>query len=300
MNWLGNQMYKGLEYMIIKIMNTFVHWGIQVLNSVLISPFNLNAIPGYTPLLAWLTGASFAWLSVVIAKEFLMNMMEFQNDVHPLTIIKNAVTSGVLITASPMIVTGIILPVMQMILNEIENVFAGGNLPALTNNLESHIMLSTGSTATGMVLAGVQLGTDGIWFALAILAVMLFTFFWVSFASGMRWIELIFLALIGPTLALSKASYSNSWDIWLRETISVALSQVIQAFSMLLGMTLILNPISVMHAGSNIYMDLFISIGSFIFAIRGPKTLRTILGAPPNGLKAMQSMAGNIAKVSTL
>jgi len=297
MAYIGQLLSSGIESLLTAILNELIKFGMGILSGVLVTPFDFSAIPGYTELKGWLIAASLSWMAVLVAKEYLVGMYDGYEEIHPMKILQNTITSGVLITASPLIITGIILPATGLVLDEIQKVM--GSASTLGHDMSSHLTLVAG-TGFGEASIVALIPEGGFWVAVLVAASFLFVALWVAFSSGMRWIELIFLALIGPVLAISKASYNNSWDLWVRETIAVAASQSIQAFSVLLGMDLLLNPLSDIHAGANVGMYLFISIGSFIFAIRGPKTLRTILGAPSNGLKAAQSLAGNVAKAAAL
>jgi hypothetical protein len=290
---LGNFLVRLAQQLIADIINGLLKFALSVIDSVMITPFHMDKIPGFTTLQITISGVAIAWIGVIVGKELLMNQLEMfgDTDVNPLLIVKNALVAGILVAASPLLVLDVILPLSSFLLGIVQGTI--GSIGNLSNDMIKDLTLDPGQTAGSAFLLSL-LPDAGFWGCTLIAGTFMVVACVVAIQSGFRWMELIFLALIGPVLALSKASWGNSWDLWLRETLAVSMSQVVQFTAIVLGMNIFLNKASTVAVnGTSIaaWTQIFLALGTWIFALRGPTTLRSILGTQPNGLKAISSLA---------
>lgn len=283
------------------INSAFVNWlntvatdllrtAVKIIQDMLINPLFMNKLNGFSILHSWITFFAFSLLGAVMLKEILMNILEEYGDTaaHPLVIVKNTILSGALIVLSPILITTIIMPIIQ----EITKVLTAtlGSPYVMAVNVPKQLDISTPNTALATQLSPIA----AVIYVLVIAICMLI----IGLSAGIRWGELFLLALAGPILAITKTSYSTTWDIWLRETIAVSLSQVVQYFGLILSLDFLVHPekmSAVNGAAVPPIYQLFIAAGLLIFAVKGPSVLRSfITPGNANGLRALQGLSSAV------
>lgn len=309
MHWLVSQFDTMISNLVSGFVNDLLKFVVDVLSSFLVNPINMNTLPGFSTLLTTIEALSSVALGVVVLKELLMNQYESfgEMDVSPVVIVKNAFISAVLIWLSPLLVQQVILRLV-VDLSVLVSKTLGANL---TVHLDTLLSLTTATAAGTAAAYDAGLGTAtnaavdalipdlGFWAVVVILLAFIVAFAIIGIQSGMRWAELYFLALLGPVLALSRASFSNSWSQWLRETISTAFSQLVQYFATLLALMILTHPGTVDTANGsavNGAVKLLMVLGLLVFAISGPRVLKGLLsGGNPTGMRAVSSLARSAA-----
>ncbi|MCF8567944.1 hypothetical protein LLE49_24785 [Alicyclobacillus tolerans] len=309
MSWLITQFDHMISNLVSGFVNDLLKFVVDILSSFLVNPINMNTLPGFSTLLMTIETLSTVALGVVVLKELMMNQYESfgDMDVSPVVILKNTFIAATLIWLSPLLVQQIILRLV-VYLSVLVSQTLGSNL---TVHLDTLLSLSTSTAAGAAAAYDAGLGTAtnaaidalipdlGFWAVIIILLAFIVAFAIIGIQSGMRWAELYFLALLGPVLALSRASFSNTWGQWLRETIATAFSQLVQYFSTLLALMILTHPGTVDSAnGASVSgaVKLLMVLGLLVFAISGPRVLRGLLsGGNPTGMRAVSSLARSAA-----
>ncbi|KPV42703.1 conjugal transfer protein TrbL family protein [Alicyclobacillus ferrooxydans] len=299
--WIVN----GFQTLVADIVNGIMQVIFGVINSVEVTPYHPNQLPGFLPLLVAIQSIASAWLVAVFLKEWLINEFESLADtgVNPLAYVKNTIISGVLIWVAPDIVTEIILPLAGTVQNLVSAHGSIGSPSTMTYDMQHSLVLDAGASAgvaAGSMLIRAFPELD-FWASFLLIAAFLVIVCIVGIQSGKRWMEIFALILIGPVLALSKAQFGGLWDQWLRQTLTAAFSQVVQYFSLALSFNIFLNGTSaqaVNGAALTPQAHVVLSIGAAIFAVTGPGFLRNLLlGANGGaGLRAVQGIASTAFK----
>ncbi|UOE78370.1 conjugal transfer protein TrbL family protein [Parageobacillus thermoglucosidasius] len=130
---------------------------------------------------------------------------------------------------------------------------------------------------------GVEIKPDGSIFTaitsiqnLTTIVVILMLIFFVSFfilgiIAGIRYIEIIYLILIAPFVAVSIVRSGDSLDVWIRETVAVVFTQAVHAF----GIQLLANIIGKLD--QHPIEAYILAIGCLAVILRGPQYLRRFL-----------------------
>ncbi|WP_436664544.1 conjugal transfer protein TrbL family protein (plasmid) [Alicyclobacillus acidoterrestris] len=311
MSWLANQFNNMITNLVQSILNDLLKLIVDILNAFLVNPTDMNALPGFTPLLLAIESLCTAALGFMLVKELFLNQWESLGDmdVPPIVIVKNTFFTAFLIWLSPLLIQQVILRLVV----DLTSVVSG----SLGSNLNVHldtllaVSLSTGAaTATAASeSAGMQVAKNamldalspdlGLWAVVVIIFAIIVALAIIGIQSGMRWAELYFLALVGPILALNRVSFGNAWGQWLRETIGAACSQLVQYFSTLLALVIMVHPNTLDTAnGSTVdgTVKIFMILGLLVFAVVGPSRLRGIIAAGnPTGMRAVASIAKSAA-----
>ncbi|MFD1674123.1 conjugal transfer protein TrbL family protein [Alicyclobacillus fodiniaquatilis] len=311
MSWLANQFNNMITNLVQTMINDFLKTVVDILNAFVINPTDMNALPGFTDLSVGIDSLCTAMLGVMLLKELLLNQWESLGDmdVSPLVIIKNTFFSAFLIWLSPLLIQQVILRIVVDVTAMVTNSLGAH----LSVKLDTILAISIGTkTAAGGVLTeatSMQIAKNsmidalapdmGLWSIVFIVLAIIVAFAIIGIQSGMRWAELYFLALVGPILALNKVSFGNAWGQWLRETISTAFSQLVQYFSTLLALEMMVHPDTLDTAnGATIdgTVKIFMILGLLVFAVIGPSRLRGLIsGGNPTGMRAVASIAKNAA-----
>jgi len=130
---------------------------------------------------------------------------------------------------------------------------------------------------------GVEIKPDGSLFNaltsiqnLSSIIILLMLVFFVSFfvlgiVAAIRYIEIIYLILIAPFVAISIVRSGDSLDVWIRETIAVVFTQAVQAFEL----QLLANIIGKLDQQP--FEAYILSMGCLVVILRGPQFLRRFL-----------------------
>jgi len=298
----------GFQSLVADMVNGIMSLVFGVINSVEITPYHPDQLPGFLPLLIAIQSIASAWLVAIFLKEWLVNEFESLADTgaNPLAYVKNTIISGVLIWVAPDIVTQVILPLAGNVQNLISAPGSIGDPATMTHDMQHSLVLDAGASA-GVVAGSLLIRAFpqlDFWAAFVLIVAFLIIVCVVGIQSGKRWMELFALILVGPVLALSKAQFGGLWDQWLRQTLTAAFSQVVQYFSLALSFNIFLNATSdqvVNGAAITPQAHVFLAIGAGIFAVTGPGFLRNLLlGANGGaGLRTVQGMASTAFKAMT-
>ncbi|GMA65670.1 hypothetical protein NZD89_28080 (plasmid) [Alicyclobacillus fastidiosus] len=313
MSWLATQFNNMITGLVQGIINDLLKVIVDILSAFVVNPTDMNALPGFSALLIAIESLSTAALGFLLIKELLLNQYESLGDmdVSPIVIVKNVFISAFLIWLSPLLIQQVILRLVVDLTAVVSNSLGAD----LNVKLDSLLAVSvTGAAAAGGAAdaasnAGIGIAKNamldalmpdmGFWAVVVIVLAIIIALAIIGIQSGMRWAELYFLALVGPILALNKASFGNAWGQWLRETISTAFSQLVQYFSTLLALMIMTHPGSLDTANGsavNGTVKIFMILGLLVFAIVGPQRLRGLIsGGNPTGMRAVASIAKNAA-----
>ena len=113
----------------------------------------------------------------------------------------------------------------------------------------------------------------------------------LAIVAGIRYVEIIILALIAPLAAVSIVRDGELLEIWIKETIAVVFTQSLQVFLL----AALINAIGKM--GGNIEEIFMVTIGCLVVMISGPQALRKFVyntGTGSAGTKAVGN-AGRMA-----
>ena len=163
------------------------------------------------------------------------------------------------------------------------------------NNLLIELIKSIGiSVDPNTFQAKMQLGVDpnvigGLTIIMTLILVI--GFLGIGIAAGIRFIELMFITLISPIVAISAVRNYDALQIWVRETVAVVFTQCIQLIALQFIMVIMINISGVM---------LFIlSIGCIVIGLRGPQMLRQFLYSSGTG-SAMVGAAGSVGRMAAM
>lgn len=259
----------------------------KVLQYLVFSPTDLAAIPDFQTLLNTVQGLGVAWTIVLTLKELNLNAFDMEGR-PPSQIVRGLVMSVIAIYVTPLFVelaitvnnglcaliltfpTGSQLQDNQLLNTMSASLIAGGNIPGAIGNFltgDTFVLLLV------MLVIGVSLVV-------------------VTVNNGVRFIELLFLIAIAPLLASSKVTAGELFDVWGRELIAVVFSEAVQLFAIHFGLAFLVNPPLVIPLGGvsgTPVVGLVIGLGGMIFAIRGPKTLRSIMYRGTSGAGGMRA-----------
>ncbi|SFV03874.1 conjugal transfer protein TrbL family protein [Alicyclobacillus macrosporangiidus] len=297
MSWLAQQFTNMITTFLDNVINDLLKFIMSILNELLVNPIQMNALPGFDAIIAWIQYLCSLALAFVLVKELFLNQLEELGDsaVSPLVILKNTLIAAVLIWLSPMLITDVLIPITLELIDIVNATI--GSTPNLTVDLSSGLAIGTSGVSAVLLRIAPEIGP---WSGLLVTAIILLAVLIIGVQAGLRWAELYFLALVGPILALSKASFSNSWNLWLRETVATTLSQIVQYFGCVMALTVLAHPDFMDRANGlpiEAALKILMIIGFLIFAIAGPRTLRGIISAGnQTGLRAVGSIIQTAAK----
>lgn len=310
MSWLAGQFNNMITNLVQGFINDMLKLIIDVLNAFVVNPTNMSTLPGFTDLSTTIEILSTLALGFIVVKELLLNQYESfgDMDVSPLVIIKNAFISVFLIWLSPLLISQVILRLVEDVTAMLQGTIGANVQVQLSSLLAISVTTASGAAATAESMGGTvvknamidSLAPDlGFWAVVIIVLAIIIALAIIGVQSGVRWAELYFLALIGPVLALSRASFGNTWSQWLRETVATACSQLVQYFATLLALEIMTHPNTIDSAnGSSVdgIVKICMILGLLVFAVKGPQRLRGIIsGGDSSGIKAVASLAKNAA-----
>jgi hypothetical protein len=305
MSWLSNHFQLMIETLLSNIINSILKMIVDAIKAFLVNPIQMTALPGFHELMITLQILATAALVVITVKELLMNMLEDLGDmaVSPLVVAKNTMLAALLIWVSPLIVTQVVFPLVLYLTSILNDTLAANATVHLHSLLSINTAVLTGAgageaaaqTFVSDTLFRALLADSGTWAIIIVICIIALTFLIIGIQAGIRWAELYFLALMGPLLAITKASFGSQWNQWLRELVSVAFSQLVQYFSLILAIDLMVHP-GVFSAANGkpiaTVVQIMMIIGLLVFAIQGPRTLKNILSSGgASGFKAVAGLA---------
>ena len=266
----------------------------QVLQWLVFSPTNLAVIPDFQTLLTWVEGIAVAWSIVLVVKDVNVNMFDPEGR-SPNQIVRGLVMAIIAIYVTPLLVE-FAITVNNGLCALILSFPIGNQLQdnQILNAISGALMAGGKIVIPGAVGSLLQNYTLVLLMALIVIGVALV---FVAVNNGVRFVELLFLIAVAPLLASSKVTGGDLFDIWGRELIAVVFQEAVQVFALHFGLAFLINPPMIIPLGGvsgSGAVGLVIALGGMIFAIRGPKTLRSLLYRGTSATGGMQA-AGTAA-----
>ena len=292
---IQNTIISSIEAFLQQAEGQIIQFSVNLLNFLIFSPTDLASIPGYLLILHSIQGIATAIALLLAVKEFFASNFD-PDGRSPQEIVLGLIKSVALIFGIPFIFHFLIdinngLANMIMHISISQAITDSSTLKAIGTAMVAGSPLSAASPVMGGMVS------QWIFAELLVVAIIAVALITVAIQNGIRFVELLFLLAAGPLLATTKVSNSDLFDVWGREVLAVIFAESVQVFSLHMGIVLLTVPLPITSlAGSGVGVASFVvGIGGFLFAMRGPRTLRQLMFRAGGGGGSALRQAGQIA-----
>jgi hypothetical protein len=252
--WLRNGFLNFIPDLITKIFDFFItsslDLGLQLVRELMFAPTSLDMIPFFRDVMGYAQTLAFTVLGVKTMIVLVKNATDAIHGNQQMTvtqIVTNAFVSGLFISAGPWVLEHVLIPANNLMVGGIADmgVELGDGVESYiyspANALFANILMGL-IIAIGLVIGGIQ--------------------------QGIRYMDLVVLAIFGPFMAVSKVDKGEAFDVWVREAIAVTFTQSVQ---------MLLLTFSFNAAMDGSMLSKLVSIGGIIVMLRGPQVLRQFI-----------------------
>lgn len=252
--WLRDGFLNFIPDLINKIFDFFItnslDLGLQLVRELMFIPTSLDMIPFFRDTLGYAQILAITVLGVKTMMTLTRTATEAIHGNQQMTVQQiavNAFVSAMFIYAAPWVLEHALIPANNLMVDGIADmgVELGDGVEsyiyAPSNALFANILMGL-IIAIGLIIGGIQ--------------------------QGIRYMDLVVLAIFGPFMAVSKVDKGEAFDVWAREAIAVTFTQSVQ---------MLLLTFSFNAAMDGSILSKLVSIGGIIVMLRGPQVLRQFI-----------------------
>lgn len=271
MDWLINGVQNSIWSFLSNLATDIMTNAFELITDAIISTSDLYAYFNPDIYLAYIKILAGAFLTVVVAWEAFKQLSGGMIDTEETslgTYTLKVVFAGLLIYFMPYSISKIFLPLNNILMNLVQSIGVKVEMGKFTNFFE-------------LTIEVINLGG----FMIIMTLVLAIAFLILGVVAGIRYIDLLFIYMISPIVAVSAIRKGEAIQIWVREAIAVVFTQTIHI--LLLQILLVL--IGTVKQNAMLFV---LCIGTIAVMLRGPQVLRKFLYSSGTG-SAVVSTAGS-------